>query len=273
MKILIAVDMEGISGVVDWDQVSPGTAEYPRFQRIMTGDVNAAILGAFEGGAREVVVTDGHNNGRNILIEELDERARLNQGNSSPYSMVQGIDGGIDGVIFIGYHARIGTPQAILEHTWSSTRVANLTLNGKLYGEIGLNAAVCGHFDTPILMISGDQSACAEAKELIPSIETVVVKQASARMAAECLPFATSQSKIRKIANAVATKLAEGEVPSVFRLQTPITVNVEFTQSEMADNAMVMPKARRVNGKQVEYIAEDIPMAYLAFRCLVGLAK
>src|SRR5512143_4039607 len=99
--------------------------------------------------------------------------------------MVQGIDQGIDGVIFIGYHARAGTQNAILDHTWSSRRVANLWINETLIGEIGLNAAVCGHFSVPVIMISGDQSACQEAEELLGAVEKAVVKQASGRMSAE----------------------------------------------------------------------------------------
>src|SRR3990172_4001135 len=109
MKILIAADMEGISGVTTWDQVSAGHFEYPRFRRIMTEDVNAAVRGAFDAGAKEVFVTDGHASGSNILIEELDQRASLNTGSPSPFSMVQGGDDG-DGVVFVGYPARAGSP-------------------------------------------------------------------------------------------------------------------------------------------------------------------
>lgn len=127
MKILIAADMEGISGVTHWDQVSSGHFEYPRFRAIMTDDVNAAIAGAFEGGATDVVVTDGHGSGTNLLIERLDQRARLNAGNTSPFAMVQGIESGdFDGVIFIGYHARSGSADGVLAHTWSSMRVARV---------------------------------------------------------------------------------------------------------------------------------------------------
>ncbi len=193
MKILIAADMEGISGVVHWDHVDPKHPEYPRFRKLMTADVNAAIRGASAAGADEIVVSDGHSWGRNILIEELDPRATLNSGTPSPLSMVQGVDQGVDGVMFVGYHARIGTPNAILEHTWSDERVANLWLKAadqpeyQPFGEIGLNAAVCGHFNVPVLMISGDQAACAEASSLLGNVETAVVKWASSRMAAECL--------------------------------------------------------------------------------------
>ncbi|MGE5122965.1 MAG: M55 family metallopeptidase, partial [Acidobacteriaceae bacterium] len=159
MKILIAADMEGITGVTNWNQVDPGRAEYPRFRRLMTGDVNAAVRGAFEAGAEEVVVTDGHDLGTNIPIEELDPRTRLICGDYSPLAMVQGVDQDVDGVIFVGYHARAGSQNAILDHTWSSRRVANLYLNDTLVGEYGLNGALAGHFNVPVLMLTGDQTA------------------------------------------------------------------------------------------------------------------
>src|SRR5688500_19182509 len=187
MKILIAVDMEGITGVTTWDQVTPGHAEYGRFRKLMTQDVNAAIRGAYDAGAEEVLVADGHWNGSNILIEELDPRARLNTGSPSPFSMMQGIDDSIDGVMFIGYHARNGSPSAILDHTWSSRTVANIWLNDMLTGEYGLNAALAGHFGVPVIMVSGDQTACAQVSELLGALETAVVKQATGRFAAGCL--------------------------------------------------------------------------------------
>ena len=158
MKILIAADMEGITGVVDSDQTNPSHAEYNRFRRLMTGDVNAAIRGAFDAGADEVVVSDGHWFNLNILIEELDPTPGSTPAPRGPFSMVEGVQYGVDGVRFVGYHARVGTQDAILDHTWSSGRVDGVWLNGEIVGEIGLNAAVCGHFGVPVLMISGDQT-------------------------------------------------------------------------------------------------------------------
>ncbi|MBN1146622.1 MAG: M55 family metallopeptidase [Anaerolineales bacterium] len=272
MKILIAVDMEGISGVVHWDQVMPGNAEYPRFQAIMTEDVNAAVSGAFSGGADEVLVTDGHNNGRNILIEELDRRARLNSSNASPLAMLQGIDSGVDGVIFVGYHARVGTQNAILEHTWSSRRVAGLWINQQPIGEIGLNAALSGHFGAPLLMISGDQSACAEARALVEGIESVVVKQASGRMAAECLPLGVAQWEIEAAAQRAVERLRGGQAPKPLRLETPLHMALDLISSEMADRAALLPGAQR-QGRRIEYDAADMPTLYAAFRCAVALAS
>lgn len=272
MKILIAADMEGISGVVHWDQVNTTHPEYTRFRRLMTGDVNAAVRGAFLGGADEVLVTDGHAWGRNILIEELDPRARLNSGSTSPYSMVQGVESGVRGVIFVGYHARIGSPNAILEHTWSDERVANVWINGQLFGEIGLNAAVCGHFGVPVIMISGDQTACAEAREMIGPLQTVVVKQAHGRMAAECLPPSVAQERIQEGALKAVAELRARHAPPPLRIPPPISLKVDFVQSEMADKAALMPGAER-EGRSVTYTADDMPTIYRAFRTLVALAR
>ncbi len=272
MKILIAADMEGISGVVSWDQVNPAHPEYVRFRRIMTGDVNAAIRGAFDGGASEVIVSDGHSYGRNILVEELDPRARLNSGSPAPLSMVQGVDSGVQGVIFVGYHARIGSQRAILEHTWSDERVANTWINGELFGEIGLNAAVSGHFGAPVLMISGDQTACAEATALLGPVETVIVKVASGRMAAECLPPAVAQEGIQAGAARAVTRLKNGLAPQPLRVASPITLAIEFVQSEMADRASFLPGAQRA-GRRVEYTADEMVTIYAAFRTLLALAR
>src|SRR5512143_3597031 len=228
MKILIAVDMEGITGVTTWDHVTPGHWEYGRFRRLMTQDVNAAIRGACEAGADEVIVADGHWNGSNILIEELDARARLNTGSPSPFSMMQGIDESADGVFFIGYHARNGSPHAILDHTWSSRTVANVWLNELLTGEYGLNAALAGHYGAPVIMVAGDQTACAQMSELLGDVETAVVKLASGRFSAECLAPQVSQELIYGAACRAVERYSEGDVNDPFVLDTPIRVTVEF---------------------------------------------
>jgi D-amino peptidase len=272
MKILIAADMEGITGVVCWDHVSPEHAEYSRFRRLMTGDVNAAIRGAFDGGADEVVVTDGHAYGRNILIEELDSRALLNSSSVSPFSMVQGVDDGVHGVIFVGYHARVGSQNAILDHTWSSERVDNLWINEQLIGETGLNAAVCGHFGVPVLMISGDQTVCSEAAALLGDLETVVVKKASGRMAAECLPPSVTQEMIQSRACKAVERLVAGQAPKPFHIPSPIKVDIDFTTSEMADRASLLPGTHR-DGRRLTYTAQDMPTVYALMRTALALAR
>lgn len=272
MKILIATDMEGVTGVTTWDQVTPGHAEYARFRRLMTQDVNAAIRGAFDAGAEDIIVADGHWNGSNILIEELDPRARLNTGSPSPFSMMQGIDEMIDAVMFVGYHARNGSSDAILDHTWSSRTVANVWLNDILTGEYGLNAAVAGHFGVPVIMVSGDQTACLQVAELLGDVEMAVVKQASGRFAAECLAPPAAHERICLGAERAVERLKRGDVPEPFVLEVPVTVTIEFFTSDMADRATRIPFTKR-QGTRVTLTAQEMASAYNGFRAMVMLAS
>jgi len=271
MKILIACDMEGITGVTTWDHVDPAHAEYQRFRKIMTADVNAAIKGAFEGGATEVIVADGHWNGSNILVEEIDPRVRLNSGlGTAPFSMMQGIDESFDGVFFVGYHARAGSQAGVLDHTWSG-KITNLWLNDLLVGEYGLNAALAGYFGVPVVFITGDQTVCGQATELLGALETAVVKRATGRFSAECLPPAVSQAAIREGAKRAALRLKQGNVPEPFIVETPVQVTIEFIASEMADRAERLPGASR-DGTRVAATLPDMREAYLAFRAMASLA-
>src|SRR3990172_3699406 len=179
--------MEGVSGVVDWEQVTPGTPEWNRFRPIMTADVNAAVNGCYEAGAERVFVSDAHWNARSLLRERLDPRAWLNSGSPSLFSMMQGIDSGVDGVCFVGYHARAGTLDGVLCHTWSDcVRDVWLNDNPVSTGEIGLNAALAGHFGASVIMLSGDQMAAKEVLEHVsPQVEVAVVKKGRGRYAAD----------------------------------------------------------------------------------------
>jgi D-amino peptidase len=270
MKILIAADMEGITGVTNWDQVDPNHAEYARFRKLMTNDINAAIRGASDAGADKILVTDGHDRGTNILIEELDPRAHLICGDFSPLAMIQGIDQGVHGVIFVGYHARAGSQNGILDHTWSSRRVANLWLNDILVGEYGLNGAVAGHYGVPVLMLTGDQTACAQASELLGNIETMVVKTALSRMAAECLPPQVTQDLIQNAAKRAVIGLIDGLAPKPYTVTIPVRVTIDFNTSEQADQAAIFPGSRRLEGRRIIFTAEDMLAAYLTFQAVVA---
>jgi D-amino peptidase len=270
MKLLIAVDMEGISGVTNWNHVDPGHAEYSRYRRLMTQDVNAAVQGAISAGADEIVVTDGHSSGDNLLVEELDPRARLNSGSPSPFSMVQGVQDGVDAAFFIGYHARSGTQNAILDHTWSNVRVHDVWLNGRPVGEMGLNAALCGHFGVPVLLVSGDQSLAAEANDWVPGVEVVIVKQASGRFSAELLQAEVAQARIRAGADAVVRRYLKGQVPPPVQVETPLTIRVAYKSSDWADKAAILPGSRRLDGYTVEVTGKDMAEAYQLFRVILS---
>jgi D-amino peptidase len=265
MKLLISCDMEGISGVVDWEHVEPGNREYEHFRHIMTGDVNAAIQGAFAAGASEVLVTDGHEAGRNLLHAELDPRATLNCGADLPLAIVQGVETGVEAAFFIGYHGRYGLPNAVLSHTWSGV-VRNLWLNDVLVGETGLAAAVCGHFGVPVLMISGDHLVCAEATELLGNLETAVVKQALGRQAAACLPLEVAREVIGQTARRALQRFRAGDAPLVYQVAAPVKLTLELMEPEMLPLVESVPGTRRLADNQVEYLAADMLAAYQVFR-------
>jgi D-amino peptidase len=266
MRVLIATDMEGISGVVHWDQVKPGHQEYVRFREIMTEEINAAIDGALDGGATSVVVTDGHNDGRNVLIEKLRAPAHLNSGSPAPLSMVEGVQNA-DLVFFIGYHARAGAPEAILCHTWTD-QVRSVWLNDREVGEIGLNAAVCGSFGACVALITGDQAAVQEAIDLLGPIEAVAVKTASGRMSAECLAVEETRTAIRHAAAHAMVR----QIPPLI-IDPPIRLRVELSRPDQIDRALRVPGSKRIDGVTIEWIGDDMVRVYHAFRAIVGLGN
>lgn len=272
MKLLIAADMEGISGVTSPGHTRPVDGEYARFRSRMTADVNAAVEGALQGGAQEIVVADGHLDGRNILIEELHPRARLNAGLAAPYAMVEGIQHDVDAAFFIGYHARMGSLAAVLDHTWSGAKIANVWLNGRLAGETALNAAVCGHYGAPVLMVSGDQALAEEAESWVHGIETAVVKQATGSASAECLPVSTAYELIRSTAERAVERHLRREGPLPLEVKTPVTLTIEFLASALADSAGIFPGVRRLDGRRLEVVMPNVPAAYSALRALATLA-
>jgi D-amino peptidase len=186
--------------------------------------------------------------------------------------MVSGVEAGVDGALFIGYHARAGTELAILDHTWSSQRVANLRLNGELVGETGLNAALCGHFGVPVVMVSGDRAACEEARALLGGIETVAVKEATGHSAARCLSPQLAVERIYDGARRAVTRLRNGDAAEPLRISLPVTLTIEFPSSAMADQAAFFPGSDR-QGRHVSYRAEDMVTAFEAMRSLLALAS
>ena len=269
--------MEGISGIVAWEQVTPGHAEYlSRGRRLMTGDVNAAINGAFEGGVSEVVVSDGHWDARNILIEELDSRVRLNSGSPSPFAMLQSIDDkpAPDAVMLVGYHAMNGTKKGVLDHTWSNERIRAVYLNGQMVGEIGLNAAVAAAYGAPVIGFTGDQHACAEAQDLLgPALEIAVVKNATGRFAAQCLSLAEAREHICEAAARAVSRFREGRAALPLKVETPVRLAVEFNFTQHTDRAFLLPGSERIDGLRLEYTAPDMVTAHRAFRAMVLMAR
>jgi D-amino peptidase len=277
LRLLISADMEGISGIVDWNHVTPGHDEYmDRGRKLMTEDVNAAVNGAFEGGVDEVLVSDGHWNATNILIEELDSRAKLNSGSPSPFAMMQGIDDPqpYDAVMLVGYHGMGGTKKAILDHTWSDQRIRALYLNDRQVGELGLNAALAAHYNIPVIAMTGDQHACEEGQNFLGSdLEIAVVKNATGHQAATLLPLAESREKICEAAARAVIKFREGKAAKPFKIEYPVRMAVEFVFTRHCDRAYLIPGTERISGTRLEYTAPDMVTAHRTFRAMSTIAR
>ncbi len=266
MNLLISVDMEGISGVVMGDHTSSSHKEYERFRKLMTAEANAAIEGALAGGAHQIVVNDSHGGMANILIEELNPIVELISGSPKPFGMMQGIGPEVDAVFLVGYHAASGTGTAVLEHTWNS-HVVELRLNGQVVGEAGLNAALAGAYDAPVILVAGDRAVIEEAHALLGEIETVAVKDGVTRSAARCLHPEVAHQRIRQAAER-AMRLA---VPP-FVVPPPVTLQIVFQRAIHADMAALVPGSQRVDGRTVEWTGEDMPTVYRVFRAMAALS-
>lgn len=271
MRIYISVDMEGVAGVVHEDQTDPidprHAGEYNRFRRLMTAEANAAIEGALDAGAERVLVNDSHWLMMNLLAEELNPAAELLSGGPKARSMVEGVEAGFDAAMFVGYHARAGVGQAIIDHTYTSI-VHEARLNGRPVGELAINAALAGTYDVPVALVSGDQALAAEARELLgPSVETVVVKHAVGRFAARSVAPSVACRLIREGA---AAALRRAHAP--FRLPAPIRLEVDFALTQMADMAELAPGSVRVGGRTVAYSHDDYREVFRAWRALYNLA-
>ena len=273
MRVYISVDMEGIAGVVHGSQTDPTTpafaAEYARFRRLMTAEANAAVEGSLAAGATTVLVNDSHWFMRNLLAEELHQAAELVSGDPKPRSMMQEIDqpAGFDAALFIGYHARAGTRNAILDHTYAD-RIHEVRLNAKAVGELGLNAALAGVYAVPVALVSGDSAVAAEAKDLLgDGVATVIVKEAVSRHAAKSVAPAVACRMIRE---AVPRALERKHSP--FALGAPVTLEVDFAMTIHADMAALCPGALRTTGRTVAFTHEDYSEVFRAWRTLLNLS-
>jgi len=272
MRVYISVDMEGVAGVVHEDQTDPiqprHAGEYNRFRRLMTNETNAAVEGALEAGATRVLVNDSHWLMRNLLIEDLNPAAELLSGGPKRLSMVEGIDTGFELALFVGYHARAGTQHATIDHTYTSS-VYEARLNGEPVGELALNAAMAGVHGVPVALVSGDQALAAEARALLgSSVETIVVKEAVGRFAARSLAPAIACERIRSGAAAALRREHR-----VFTVSSPVRLEVDFVQTEMADMAELVPGSVRTAGRTVNYTGDDYREVFRAWRAMYNLAS
>ena len=264
LKVFISVDMEGVTGLIHWDETGPDGPDYGLFRKLMTEEANAAIAGALEAGATEIVVRDAHGSARNILPDLLRPEARLIREWNSPLSMMEGIDRTFDAVVFVGNHARAGTPNAVLEHTMSLS-VHDLILNGVRLPEAAWNAAIAGYFDVPVVFLSGDVAICRQIQEIVGPIETVAVKEGIGKAASMLHP-----SKARElIQKGVATALRNMKTNKPYKPSAPYKLEIVFNNEDLALRASWFPGAVRTGERSMAFTSNDFMDIIKAF----GLAR
>jgi len=263
LKVFISVDMEGVSGLINWEETSASGRDYELFRRAMTEDANAAIDGALRAGATDIVVRDAHGSARNIVPDLLRPEARLlRDWSGGPMSMMEGIDDTFDAVFFIGYHARAGTPNAVLDHTNISSRLLGVVINGIEMPEAGINGLMAGMFGVPVVLVSGDQAIAAQARELFGDVETAVVKEAIANAELGLHP-SKARALITEKAAAALKRLKDFKP---YKLPPPYTLDVSFILESEAQNASWIPGAVRKDARTVSFATGTLMDLFKIFR-------
>ena len=255
LKIYISADMEGVVGTVTADQLGPSGFEYHRFRQIMTNEVNTAIEAAKEMGATEILVSDSHGNGENLLIEELPDDIQLIRSWPRPLMMMEGIDETFDAAIFIGYHSSTTNTQGVRAHTISSANLTAVRLNGVEMLEASINAAIAGHFGVPVVMISGDDAVVEEAHRVIGDMEGAVVKWALGFHSARTLMPAAAYQVIRNHVKAALNRLEDFE-PYV--MESPIELEISFKNYLPAEVMAYLPNVDRVDAHTIRFMGNDM---------------
>ncbi len=270
MRVYISVDMEGIAGISHDRPTTRGNDGYAAAVALMVGEANAAIEGAWAGGATDVVVNDSHGGMDNLLPADLDPRAVVIQGQKA-WSMVQGAgpEAGLIGeapfgvALFVGYHARAGHPSGVIAHTYSSAPTLT-TLDGLPCGETAINAAVLGAWGVPVGLVAGDDRLVEEVAEWLPAADRVIVKRAVGWRAAASVHPSIARDLVRSGAERAVGRAVAGELEPL-RLSAPVRLEVEYRNGGEADHAAVVPPAERFGDRGVRIVAPDMPTAYRAF--------
>ncbi|MFF5007399.1 M55 family metallopeptidase [Streptomyces phaeochromogenes] len=268
-KILISADMEGATGVTWPADVLPGTPQWERCRSMFTSDVNAAVLGFLDGGADEVLINEAHWTMRNLLLEQLDERAQMLTGRHKSLSMVEGVQhGDVDGIAFVGYHAGAGM-EGVLAHTYLANSITGVWINDVRASEGLLNAHVVAEYGVPVVLVTGDDVACEDALGYAPEALKVAVKDHVSRYAAVCRTPARTASDIRAAAKE-ATRLAVRHEPVD---GGPFTVALEFDAEHLAMAATVVPGVERTGERKVAYTSPTMYEGIRTFKAVTTIVS
>jgi D-amino peptidase len=253
MKVFIAVDMEGVAGLLQWDD-----SQTELEKRLMTEEVNSAARGAFKGGATEVFAGESHDSMRNLMPELLDSRVSYLTGQPKPMNHMAGIDSSFDLALFVGYHSKAGTLRGVMAHTLS-VNIFSLSFNGIEIGEIGVDAALCGYHGVPVGLVSGDRAACEEAQSILPGVKVVAVKTGVSYFAGRCMPLEKARAMIEETS---ADAVAHASDFEPLAIDGPIGVKVVFMTPAHADTLENMDIVTRIDGCTISFEAQDLLKAF-----------
>ena len=271
-RVFLAVDIEGIAGVVHVDEGSPGNPEYERARRLMTNEASAVVAGIFDADSTaEVTVADVHGPYRNMIPELLDERATLLRGKPRHFGMMDGIDDGeYDVAMFIGVHGKAGSDDSVLSHTFTGS-ILDVVVNGQSWGELGLNSAMAGAFGVPVVLVAGDQSVVAETAGIFGlGMPTVQVKKSRAHLASESLHPNVACRLLREAAADVITN-PPGIAP--LEVESPVTVEVTLNRPVLADLVAMLDNVERIDGRTIRFTRDDFPNVYRILRLITVLCS
>ncbi|MFI5775124.1 M55 family metallopeptidase [Streptomyces sp. NPDC051658] len=247
MRIYISADMEGVTGLVDADDVQPDGRDYERGRLMMAEDVNAAVRGAVAAGATEITVNDAHGPMRNLLPEFLHPAARLIRGKPKHMGMLEGLTPEHDAVICVGYHSRAGA-LGVLSHSFMGHEIEDMWLDGRPVGEIGLAHATAAAIGVPVTVLTGDDCACAEMTECDASVRTVAVKYARDRFAADLRPAEEAHAAIEKaVTSSLSTPPKTSAAPA-----TPTTLRVRWQSASVASTLLGIPGVTSADSRTVQ---------------------
>jgi D-amino peptidase len=258
LKVHISVDMEGVAGVVTGEQLGPAGFEYGRFREFMTEEALAAIRAARAAGATEVLVADSHGNGQNLLIDRLPSDVRVIRSWPRRLGMMAGVDDNVDAAIFIGYHAGTNNPAGVRAHTFSSANLTRVAVNGVNVTEGSWNAAIAGHFNVPVIMMSGDDAAIAEVRKAIGNVEAAETKRSLGFHSASSL---VPQAAATLIARHVTAAMNRRGDFKPYRIAGPVTVDVSFKNYMPAEVLAYLPMFERTDSHSIRFRAKDMAEA------------
>ena len=270
MKTFISSDMEGTAGIVDWEQVRPGSAAYPASIELLLAEVNAAIEGAAEAGATEFLVNDSHGRMANLPPQRVAGRARYLSGRLKPGYMMEGLDGSFDAAFFVSYHGSMSAHGSTLSHTYFPGAFGEVTLNGSVVGEAGINALVARHYDVPVVLITGDETTAEEIGKFCPGIRTAVVKRSVSRFAADSMHPDEACALIRDEARQAVSTLGDFAAPAI---DLPATLGVRFHNTDYADLAGRIAGVVRTGDLQATITDRDPLELFRTFITVVLLCR